>query len=149
MKKLCLRIALRLFISFPLVICGVSFGSATESNAALPMTLSVSIDDREIYECWMKEQQIALGAHKALGVFDTLCEVRNAIAESCLDAKTKDALVAALDKKIAMLEKKAIERKNFLVSFRKQQRDEAILISVIMLPAIVAVGLMAALISRS
>lgn len=104
-----------------------------------------SIDDREIYDCWMKEQQIALGAHKACSEFDMVREVRNAIAESSLDEKTKNALLTALDKKLIMLEKRAAERKNSLALFRKQQRDDLFLILGIMFPTVIGITLLSIL----
>lgn len=123
--------------------------TAEPSPVTQAIVQPAALDDNEIYECWLKEQQMALGAHKACGELDSVREVRNAIAEASIDEKTKKALLAAFDKRMIVLEKKAVEKKNSLAAYRKQVRDDAFIFLAFFIPAIIAISVLSAVASAN
>jgi len=124
MKILYLVINLGLVISF----ANPLFALDNEKPMIPVQPVSLTMSDDEIYVingmvCW----PYSLKAVKCLAERDSLKSFRRSIEESQIDAQTKTALLAGIDKRLIVLERKLTDSKNSIVSFRKENRDNLLL----------------------
>lgn len=90
--------------------------------------LPAAVSDDEIYVFnGLVGWSHSLKAVKCLAERDSLKNFRKSIEESSIDAQTKAALLAGIDKKLIVLERKLTDSKNSIINFRKDSRDNLLL----------------------
>lgn len=104
------------------------FALDNEKPANHVQQVPITMTDDDIYlfnglAAW----SYSLKAVKLLAERDSLKGFRKSIEESQIDAQTKAALLAGIDKKLTVLERKLTDSKNSIVSFRKENRDNLLL----------------------
>jgi hypothetical protein len=72
--------------------------------------------------------QVSLRAIQAMAELNTLRATRDAVIESQVDVRIKEALIAGFDKKIAQVERATIEQKNNVANERKAIRDKIFIV---------------------